>query len=164
MKRRTSYSGKRYEKWVCQNKSCHIIAAKPDADLIEDLRLQLNMLIQDPQKIRYEEKMSAEKQKEPARARALIIGEDTEDQYRRLMAQTSEAYSRLDTNEYLTQRLRDEFKRQEPLSVFSCELYAHAVKEVRMQAGGTISIILKNEQRIGGGEHAGYAYGQPDAE
>ncbi len=112
MKRRPSYSGKRYERWVCQNDSCHLIAAKADAALIEDLRLQLNMLIQDPQKIRYEEKMSAEKQKEPARARTLIIGEDIEDQYRKLTAQIAEAYSRLDTNEYLTQRLRDEFKRQ----------------------------------------------------
>ena len=107
--------------------------------------------------------MSAEKQKESARARALIIGEDTEDQYRRLMAQTAEAYSRLDTNEYLTQRLRDEFQRREPLSVFSWELYAHAVKEVRMQADGTISIILKNEQRIGGGEDADHADRQPDS-
>ena len=163
MKRRTSYSGKRYEKWVCQNKSCHIIASKPDAALIEDLRLQLNMLIQDPQKIRYEEKMSAEKQKESARARVRIIGADTEDQYRKLTAQIAEAYSRLDTNEYLTQRLRDEFKRQEPLSVFSWELYAHAVKEVRMQAGGRVGIVLKNEQRIGGGEDAEHADSQPDS-
>ena len=110
--------------------------AKPDAELIEDLRMQLNMLIQDPQKIRYEKKAHDEKQKQQARARARVIGADTEDQYRKLTAQIAEAYSRLDTNEYLTQRLRDEFKRQEPLSVFSWELYAHAVKEVRMQAGG----------------------------
>ena len=163
MKRRPSYSGKRYEKWVCQNDRCRIIADKADAALIEDLCLQLNMLIQDPQKIRYEEKMSAEKQKESARARALIIGEDTEDQYRKLTAQIAEAYSRLDTNEYLTQRLRDEFKRQEPLSVFSWELYAHAVKEVRMQAGGKVDIVLKNEQRIGGGEDAEHADSQPES-
>ncbi len=163
MKRRPSYSGKRYERWVCQKDSCHLIAAKADAALIEDLRLQLNMLIQDPQKIRYEEKMSAEKQKEPARARTLIIGEDIEDQYRKLTAQIAEAYSRLDTNKYLTQRLRDEFKRQEPLSVFSWELYAHAVKEVRMQAGGRVDIVLKNEQRIGGGEDAEHADNQPES-
>lgn len=163
MKRRTSYSGKRYEKWVCQNDRCHIIVNKPDAELIEDLRSRLNMLIQDPQKIRYEKKVSAEKQKQQARASAIVIGQDAEDQYRKLTAQIAEAYSRLDTNEYLTQRLRDEFKRQEPLSVFSCELYAHAVKEVRMQAGGTISIILKNEQRIGGGEDADHADRQPDS-
>ena len=146
MKRRPSYSGKRYEKWVCQNDSCHIIASKPDAELIEDLLVQLNALIQEPQKIRYEKKVSAEKQKQQAKASALAIGQDAENQYRKLTAQIAEAYSRLDTNEYLTQKLRDEFKRQEPLSVFSWELYAHAVKEVRMQAGGTISIILKNEQ------------------
>lgn len=164
MKRRPSYSGKRHERWVCQNDSCHLIAAKPDAELIEDLRLQLNMLIQNPQKIQYEKKEHAEKQKQPVRARARVIGTDTEDQYRKLTAQIAEAYSRLDTNEYLTQKLRDEFSKQEPLSVFSWELYAHAVKEVRMQAGGTISIILKNEQRIGGGEHAEHAASQPDSE
>lgn len=163
MKRRPSYSGKRYERWVCQNDSCHLIAAKPDAELIEDLRLQLNMLIQEPQKIRYEKKKHAEKQKQQARARARLIGADTEDQYRKLTAQIAEAYSRLDTNEYLTQRLRDEFNKQEPLSVFSWELYAHAVKEVRMQADGTISIILKNEQRIGGGEDAEHADSQPES-
>lgn len=164
MKRRPSYSGKRHERWVCQNDSCHLIAAKPDAELIEDLRVQLNTLIQEPQKIRYEKKEPAEKKKQPAKARALVLREDTEDQYRKLTAQIAEAYSRLDTNEYLTQRLRDEFNRQEPLSVFSWELYAHAVKEVRMQADGTISIILKNEQRIGGGEDAEYADSQPDSE
>ncbi len=163
MKRRPSYSGKRYEKWVCQNDSCHIIASKPDAELIEDLRAQLNLLIEDPQKIRYEKKEKTEKKKQQARARARVIGTDTEDQYRKLTAQIAEAYSRLDTNEYLTQKLRDEFSKQEPLSVFSWELYAHAVKEVRMQAGGTISIILKNEQRIGGGEDADHAASQPDS-
>lgn len=131
--------------------------------MIEDLRAQLNMLIQDPQKIRYEKKVSAEKQKQQARARTRVIGADTEDQYRKLTAQIAEAYSRLDTNEYLTQRLRDEFNKQEPLSVFSWELYAYAVKEVRMQADGTISIILKNEQRIGGGEDADHADRQPDS-
>ena len=163
MKRRPSYSGKRYEKWVCQNDSCHIIASKPDAELIADLLTQLNLLIEGPQKIRYEEKEKTEKKKQQARASALAIRQDTEDQYRKLTAQIAEAYSRLDTNEYLTQKLRDEFKRQEPLSVFSWELYAHAVKEVRMQAGGTINIILKNEQRIGGGEDADHAASQPDS-
>lgn len=163
MKRRPSYSGKRYERWVCQNDSCHLIAAKPDAELIEDLRTQLNMLIQDPQKIRYEKKKPAEKKKQPAKARALVLREDTEDQYRKLTAQIAEAYSRLDTNEYLTQKLRDEFSKQEPLSVFSWELYAHAVKEVRMQAGGRVGIVLKNEQRIGGGENAEHADSQPDS-
>lgn len=163
MKRRPSYSGKRHERWVCQNDSCHLIAAKPDAELIEDLRMQLNMLIQDPQKIRYEKKAHDEKQKQQARARARVIGADTEDQYRKLTAQIAEAYSRLDINEYLTQRLRDEFKRQEPLSVFSWELYAHAVKEVRMQAGGRVGIVLKNEQRIGGGEDAEHADSQPES-
>ena len=164
MKRRPSYSGKRHERWVCQNDRCHLIAAKPDAELIEDLLTQLNMLIQDPQKIRYEKKEHAENQQKQAKARTRVIGTDTEDQYRKLTAQIAEAYSRLDTNEYLTQRLRDEFNRQEPLSVFSWELYAHAVKEVRMQADGTISIILKNEQRIGGGEDADHADSQPDSE
>lgn len=164
MKRRPSYSGKRYEKWVCQNDSCHIIASKPDAELIADLLTQLNLLIEDPQKIRYEEKEKTEKKKQQARASALAIRQDAEDQYRKLTAQIAEAYSRLDTNEYLTQKLRDEFSKQEPLSVFSWELYAHAIKEVRMQAGGTISIILKNEQRIGGGEHAAHAASQPDFE
>ncbi len=163
MKRRPSYSGKRYERWVCQNDSCHLIAAKPDAELIADLLTQLNLLIEDPQKIRYEKKVSAEKLKQQARARTRVIGADTEDQYRKLTAQIAEAYSRLDTNEYLTQRLRDEFNKQEPLSVFSWELYAYAVKEVRMQADGTISIILKNEQRIGGGEDADHADRQPDS-
>ena len=164
MKRRPSYSGKRYEKWVCQNDSCHIIASKPDAELIADLLTQLNLLIEDPQKIRYEKKEKTEKKKQQARASALAIGQDAEDQYRKLTAQIAEAYSRLDTNEYLTQRLRDEFSKQEPLSVFSWELYARAVKEVRMQADGTISIILKNEQRIGGGEDAEHADSQPDSE
>ena len=163
MKRRPSYSGKRYERWVCQNNSCHLIAAKPDAELIADLLTQLNLLIEDPQKIQYEKKEHAEKQKQPARARARVIGTDTEDQYRKLTAQIAEAYSRLDTNEYLTRKLRDEFQRQDPLSVFSWELYAHTVKEVRMQAGGTISIILKNEQRIGGGANADHADSQPDS-
>ena len=164
MKRRPSYSGKRHERWVCQNDSCHLIAAKPDAELIEDLRLQINALIQDPQKIRYEKKVSGEKKKQQAKASARVIGADTEDQYRKLTAQIAETYSRLDANEYLTQKLRDEFRGQEPLSVFSWELYARAVKEVRMQAGGTISIILKNEQRIGGGEDADHAASQPDSE
>ena len=107
--------------------------------------------------------MSAEKKKQPAKARARVIGTDTEDQYRKLTAQIAEAYSRLDTNEYLTQKLRDEFQRQKPLSVFSWELYAHAVKEVRMQAGGKVDIVLKNEQRIGGGEDAEHADSQPES-
>ena len=152
MKRRTSYSGKRYEKWVCQNKSCHIIAAKPDVKMIEDLLTQLNHLIENPQEIRYEKKT-----KESAKARPYILSKlpieaENEDAYQRLTAQTAAAYSRLDTNEYLTQRLREDFKEKEPLSVFSWELYARTVKEVRIEASGNIHLVLKNDQRIGGCE------------
>lgn len=152
MKRRTSYSGKRYEKWVCQNKSCHIIAYKPDVKMIEDLLTQLNHLIENPQEIRYEKKT-----KESAKPRTHILSKlpieaENEDAYQRLTAQTAAAYSRLDTNEYLTQRLREDFKEKEPLSVFSWELYARTVKEVRIEASGNIHLVLKNDQRIGGCE------------
>lgn len=152
MKRRTSYSGKRYEKWVCQNKSCHIIASKPDVKMIEDLLTQLNHLIENPQEIRYEKKT-----KESAKPRTHILSKlpieaENEDAYQRLTAQTAAAYSRLDTNEYLTQRLREDFKEKEPLSVFSWELYARTVKEVRIEASGNIHLVLKNDQRIGGCE------------
>ncbi len=152
MKRRTSYSGKRYEKWVCQNKSCHVIAAKPDVKMIEDLLTQLNHLIENPQEIRYEKKAKESAKARPHILSKLPIEEENEDAYQRLTAQTAAAYSRLDTNEYLTQRLREDFKEKEPLSVFSWELYARTVKEVRIEASGNIHLVLKNDQRIGGCE------------
>ena len=152
MKRRTSYSGKRYEKWVCQNKSCHIIAAKPDVKMIEDLLTQLNHLIENPQEIRYEKKTKESAKPRPYILSKLPIEAENEDAYQRLTAQTAAAYSRLDTNEYLTQRLREDFKEKEPLSVFSWELYARTVKEVRIEASGNIHLVLKNDQRIGGCE------------
>lgn len=152
MKRRTSYSGKRYEKWVCQNKSCHIIAAKPDVKMIQDLLTQLNHLIENPQEIRYEKKTKESAKPQPHILSKLPIEAENEDAYQRLTAQTAAAYSRLDTNEYLTQRLREDFKEKEPLSVFSWELYARTVKEVRIEASGNIHLVLKNNQRIGGCE------------
>ncbi len=152
MKRRTSYSGKRYEKWVCQNKSCHVIAAKPDVKMIEDLLTQLNHLIENPQEIRHEKKAKESAKARPHILSKLPIEEENEDAYQRLTAQTAAAYSRLDTNEYLTQRLREDFKEKEPLSVFSWELYARTVKEVRIEASGNIHLVLKNDQRIGGCE------------
>ncbi len=152
MKRRTSYSGKRYEKWVCQNKSCHIIASKPDAKMIEDLLMQLNHLIENPQEIRYEKKIKENAKPQTRILSKLPIEAENEDAYQRLTAQTAAAYSRLDTNEYLTQRLREDFKEKEPLSVFSWELYARTVKEVRIEASGNIHLVLKNDQRIGGCE------------
>ena len=152
MKRRTSYSGKRYEKWVCQNKSCHIIAAKPDVKMIQDLLTQLNHLIENPQEIRYEKKAKESAKPQTHILSKLPIEAENEDAYQRLTAQTAVAYSRLDTNEYLTQRLREDFKEKEPLSVFSWELYAQTVKEVRIEASGNIHLVLKNDQKIGGCE------------
>lgn len=152
MKRRTSYSGKRYEKWVCQNKSCHVIAAKPDVKMIEDLLTQLNHLIENPQEIRYEKKTKESAKPQTHILSKLPIEAENEGVYQRLTAQTAAAYSRLDTNEYLTQRLREDFKEKEPLSVFSWELYARTVKEVRIEASGNIHLVLKNDQRIGGCE------------
>ena len=152
MKRRTSYSGKRYEKWVCQNESCHIIATKPDVKMIEDLLTQLNHLIENPQEIRYEKKAKENTKPQTHILSKLPIEAENADAYQRLTAQTAAAYSRLDTNEYLTQRLREDFKEKEPLSVFSWELYARTVKEVRIEASGNIHLVLKNDQWIGGCE------------
>lgn len=120
--------------------------------MIEDLLTQLNHLIENPQEIRHEKKAKESAKARPHILSKLPIEEENEDAYQRLTAQTAAAYSRLDTNEYLTQRLREDFKEKEPLSVFSWELYARTVKEVRIEASGNIHLVLKNDQRIGGCE------------
>ena len=120
--------------------------------MIEDLLTQLNHLIENPEEIQYEKKAKENTKTQTRILSKLPIEAENEDAYQRLTAQTAAAYNRLDTNKYLTQRLREDFKEKEPLSVFSWELYARTVKEVRIEASGSIHLVLKNDQRIGGCE------------
>lgn len=130
MKRRTSYSGNRYEKWVCQNEDCHIIAEKEDRKLLYELTEYLNELIENPDKIQYEKKNDLEKSpKHFPIVQTTMTENESEKSYKLLTMQVAEAYRRLDTDEYITKRLRADFRKYKKLSVFSCELFEKAVKK-----------------------------------
>lgn len=151
MKRRTSYSGNRYEKWVCQNADCHIIAEKADTKLLDELTECLNGLIQNPDKIRYEEKNDMGKSvKHFPIIQTPASEKEVEERYKLPIMQVAEAYRRLDTDEYITKRLRADFRKYKILSAFSCELFERTVKKIYMKSNGSISLMLKNGQLIGG--------------
>lgn len=58
-------------------------------------------------------------------------------------------YRNIDSNQYISEKLKADFANASPLSVFSMDLFSCTVKTINLSSNGTASIVLMNNQQIG---------------
>lgn len=58
-------------------------------------------------------------------------------------------YGNIDSQKYISKRLKADFANASPLINFSMDLFNRTVKTIKLSTDGMVSIILINEQQIG---------------
>lgn len=58
-------------------------------------------------------------------------------------------YKDIDSQKYISKRLKADFANASPLSAFSMALFNRTVKAIKLSDDGAVSIILVNDQQIG---------------
>ena len=64
-------------------------------------------------------------------------------------ADRSIKYSELQNTEYITEKLKAKFEKTDLLSAFSMELFSQTVNTIEFHTDHTISLLMKNNQRVG---------------
>lgn len=58
-------------------------------------------------------------------------------------------YRNIDSQKYISEKLKADFANASPLSAFSMDLFSRTVKTINLGINGTVSIVLMNDQQIG---------------
>ena len=154
MKRQTDMRQRIEQCWICSGESCGIRVRKADSSLLADVTELMNVLIAEPSMVQMEANQSAT----PLELRRLEneIGRmlDTADFDRKVLVQNmleraSLKYQSIDSKPYIARRLKAAFERSGLLSEFSNEFFDRTVKSILLDADGTVSIRLINDQIIG---------------
>lgn len=58
-------------------------------------------------------------------------------------------YRNIDSQKYISKKLKADFANASPLSAFSMDLFSRTVKAINLSGNGTISTILMNDHQIG---------------
>lgn len=130
-----------------------VLLRKADSSLLADITELMNTLIAEPSRV----KIEAPKSETPLELRRLEneIGRmlDAADFDRKVLVQNmleraSLKYQSIDSKPYIAKRLRAGLERSGLLSDFSKELFDRTVKSILLDADGTVSIRLINDQII----------------
>ncbi|MDR1465383.1 MAG: hypothetical protein LBJ11_08815, partial [Oscillospiraceae bacterium] len=141
------------EVWTCQNPECHIIVNLGDDALLTDITAILNRLIANPSLIEPGSGSAAS----PMEVRRLQNEADREldsfefdkDKAQKvLFALAKEKYRHIDNRQVKSYMARAAFEKSKLLSSFMPELFKRTVLKVRLDAGGNIALVLKNNQII----------------
>lgn len=154
MKRQTDTRQIIEQCWICSGESCGTRVRKADSSLLADVTELMNALIAEPSRVQMEANQSAT----PLELRRLEneIGRmlDAADFDRKVLVQNmleraSLKYASIDSTPYISMRLKAAFEQSGLLSDFSRELFDRTVKSILLDADGTVSIRLINDQIIG---------------
>ena len=154
MNRQTDTRQKIEQCWICSGESCGTRVRKADSSLLADVTELMNVLIAEPSRVQRE----ANQSEMPLELRRLEneIGRmlDTADFDRKVLVKNmleraSLKYASIDSKPYISKRLRADLERSGLLSDFSKELFDRTVKSILLDADGTVSIRLINDQIIG---------------
>lgn len=58
-------------------------------------------------------------------------------------------YTNIDSQKYISKRLKADFGNASPLSAFSMDLFSCTVKAIKLSTSSVVSIMLINDQKIG---------------
>lgn len=140
------------EKWICR--SCGAVIKIADNMLLTSITECMNGLIKNPNTIQYQP-APAETPMETIRLKNEIGRQvdspviDKEQLKNKMFEYASLLYSELDSNGYITKKIRATLENTRPLSSYDEELMNKTASVVILHADKTVSLVLKNGQRIG---------------
>lgn len=141
--------------WLCQNNNCKNIISISDNDLIYGITECLNTVINKPDII----KTVTDVDKEPSLDVYRLENEisrmldshsfDKNILRKKMLECASLKYKDIDSQKYISKRLKADFANASPLINFSMDLFNRTVKAIQFSTDGTVNIILINDQQIG---------------
>lgn len=155
MCRRHDSNRKCQDWWLCQNNNCKNIINISDNDLIYGITECLNAVISNPVII----ETVADVDKEPSLDVYRLENEisrmldshsfDKNILRKKMLECVSLKYGNIDSQKYISKRLKADFANVSPLINFSMDLFNRTVKTIKLSTDGMVSIILINDQQIG---------------
>lgn len=141
--------------WLCQNNNCKNIISISDNDLIYGITECLNTVISNSDII----ETVTDADKEPSLdvyrleneiGRVLDSHSFNKNTLRKKMLEcVSLKYRNIDSQKYISEKLKADFANASPLSAFSMDLFSRSVKAINLNRNGIVSIVLMNYQEIG---------------
>lgn len=141
--------------WLCQNDSCKKTISISDNNLIYGITECLNTVISNPDII----ETITDVDKEPSLDVRRLENEISRvlDSYsfdknilrKKMLERVSLKYTNINSQKYITKRLKADFANASPLSAFSMDLFNRTVKAIKFSTDGAVNIILINDQQIG---------------
>lgn len=141
--------------WLCQNNNCKNIISISDNDLIYGITECLNTVISNSDII----ETVTDADKEPSLdvyrleneiGRVLDSHSFNKNTLRKKMLEcVSLKYRNIDSQKYISEKLKADFANASPLSAFSMDLFSRTVKAINLSRNGIVSIVLMNDQEIG---------------
>lgn len=140
--------------WLCQNNNCKSIISISDNDLIYGITECLNTVINNPEIITNNSDTS-QLNLDVLRLESEISrmldnsGVDKNTLRKKMLECVSLKYRNIDSQKYISEKLKADFANASPLSAFSMDLFSRTVKAINLSRNGIVSIVLMNDQEIG---------------
>lgn len=141
--------------WLCQNDNCKKTIGISDNDLIYGITECLNTIISNPDIIETVTDADKEPSLDVRRLENEIgrmlesHGFDKSSLRKKMLECVSLKYGNIDSQKYISKRLKADFANASPLINFSMDLFNRTVKTIKFSTDGAVSIILINDQQIG---------------
>lgn len=154
MRRQTESKCKCRQRWVCKNSECHTIIKISDEELLQKITETMNVPINHPQIIKDAEKSTIEPNNDVHRLENEIartvdgIGYDKETVKNKMLECVSLKYAKIQSTTYITKKLKADFEKSSPLSIFSADLCSRTVELIKLDTDKQVSLILTNGQEI----------------
>lgn len=142
------------ERWMCQNDECKNAVRISDERFFKSIIECLNIVINNPEVITTTSDTSEPsldvRRLENEINRMLDSSDFDKDILRKKMIESVFLkYRNIDSNKYISEKLKADFANASPLSTFSMDLFNRTVKAISLSSNGTVSIVLMNDQQIG---------------
>lgn len=153
---RTDNSRKNTESWYCKNKDCKTVVRKTVAVLENEITELLNSVIQNPDlagkeyiSSKNETPIEIKRMKNEIERALGQIDFDKETIQNLILQYASKWYEKEKSQKHITDRLKADFEKSSPLSVFDAEFLSKTVTAVLLTKNGSVSLLLKNGNIIG---------------
>lgn len=113
------------------------VIEKPDLIKLSDIKTEINY---STDVMRIQNEISRELEKTEFNKDILI---------QKMFKCVSVKYGNIDSQKYISEKLKADFADANPLSTFSIDLFNRTVKEINLGNSGSVSIVLLNDQQIG---------------
>lgn len=155
MCRRHDSNRKCQDWWLCQNNNCKNIISISDNDLIYGITECLNTVISNPDIIETITDVDKEPSLDVRRLEneiSMMLDSHSFDKNilrKKMLECVSLKYGNIDSQKYISKRLKTDFANASPLINFSMDLFSRTVKAITFSDDGAANIILINDQQIG---------------